>query len=48
MATRLQNPLVRSAVALLLMSVAGCAEAAELSLETDTSVVVEEPPVSKN
>ena len=44
MATRLQNPLVRSAVALLLMSVAGCAEAAELSLETDTSVVVEEPP----
>ena len=44
MATRLQNPLVRSAVALLLMSVAGCAEAAELSLETDTSVVEEPPP----
>lgn len=47
MATRLQNPLVRSAVALLLMSVAGCAEAAELSLETDTSVVEEPPPASE-
>ncbi len=45
MAIRLQSPLVSSTVGLLLMSVAGCAVAGELSLETDTSsVVVEELP----